>query len=343
MGLAHDQYHKDNILPSGKTTQEIKQFCQKYNSFDKISNNTQSLEAPKFVIFIKDLIERLSIEELVPEHDLSKNKNAIIYSIANLAQYIIAGDDLLDNYFAEKNEENHEIFIKDLAKFAFIPWQVQKYFKNLPGNINKNIIKTISKFQEVVNLELEIRKNPQDVSIKELLNFTDLRNSNFNLFYSILAPFIKKEINKDVLEFLKKYVIIDTILDDLVDLISDFKSDNFNIIVFLYRKNIPNFKINNSKVLLNRLIESNTFDMAYDLAIESANRAILSLAEYSGEFFDYLRELVNSSIEGLKIFKKNNYFRIYKDDLSKYENICKLLLKPHPWSVISFNDFYKKK
>ncbi|MCP4763303.1 MAG: hypothetical protein GY870_16130 [archaeon] len=322
---------------------DIRNFCNNYNTFDISSIDGPFIinkKTPKFVVLISDIMEKLSENELNHNLDLNKNKKSIRYMISNLTNYIISGDNLLDSYFQEKTYENFEIFQKDLAKFALIPWQVQKYGKNLPGNLNKKVIKMILNFQEVAKLELDLRKNPSGFSLEKLLKFTELRNNNFFLFHSVLAPFIKEEINQKIVDFLKKYVIIDSILDDIVDVISDFNSNNFNILLFLLKKEEPLLEIPNSSFLINVLIEKKIFDFVYNLAFEYADSAFSIIEEYSSDLFDYFRFIINGSIEGIKVFKKYNYFEKFSDKEKKYEDFLALVLKPHPWSVFSFTEIF---
>jgi len=323
---------------------EIKSFSETFNLLDMLKTKHKSItkkKSPRFSVLIKDCIDKMSKEELDPEYNITENQDTILNLVVFLNDLIQTGDRLFDSYFHEKSFDNLEEFIEKTTKLVLIPWQVQKYLKKLPFDETEAIIQTIMNLRDAAKMEVYLRKNPAEITAYQLIEFTEHRNGDFILFYSFLSPFLEKNLRFYVLEFFKKYVILDNLLDDMTDVYKDYKDKTFNILLWsLQNKNIK-LDFIDSKDLKKALIEEGVYDFVYDLAMQYANLALSVFGDKQSRFIDYMRFLVEGSMAGLKIFKKYDYFEYLLDNPKKHEDITNLLLKPYPWSTTSFERVFR--
>ncbi|MFX1340479.1 MAG: hypothetical protein ACFFDK_17860 [Promethearchaeota archaeon] len=330
----------------GKSHKEIKKYSERYGLLDVINTKYGSLNETKisrFVILINDFIEKLAPNELNSSLNLTHYKRYIIKVVNILSNYIRIGDNLLDSFYLERTNENYKKFLRELATLAISSWNIQTYFKKLPIDGNKLVLKALFNIKEVAEMEDSLRENPRKISDKQLINFTLKRNSDFFLYYSFLTPFIAKEVNEIVFKFLNNYVILDNLLDDMTDLYVDNRNRNFNILLLDLKVKNPTFKGKIYKDLINELIENRVYQNIFSLFKKHYDLATNSIANYHSRFFEYLRFLLNGSFEGFNLFKKNNYFVfLLNSEPNIHKHICELLFKPYPWSTISYEIIFTK-
>lgn len=325
----------------GYSYNEIKNYSEEYGLFDIINTKYGSFNERRFVILINDFIEKLTVNELNSNLSLPYHKRNIIKVVSILSEYIRVGDNLLDSFYVERTHENYKRFIRNLASLAISSWNIQTYFKKFPVDGNKLVLKALFNIKEVAEMEASLKENPRKISTNQLINFTEKRNSDFFLYYSFLTPFIKAEINEIVIAFLKNYVILDNLLDDMTDIYPDYRNNNFNILLLELKIKNLNFEGKEYVGLISELIENKVYDNIFNLFKKHYDLASNIITNYHSRFFEYLRFLLDGCHKGFNLFKKNNYFiQVLKENPDKHKNICDLLFKPYPWTIISYNEIF---
>jgi len=278
---------------------EIKTFSDKYNLLSVLETKYGPLthnNLPRFCVLIKDCIDKASKEELNSEYDIAEYEDTILNLVEYFNELIQTVDGLLDAYFIEKSYDNLEKFIEKTSRIALIPWQSQKYLKRLPFDVTKNIIQNLMNLREAARMEVHFRKNPTKLSENRLMEFTEQRNGDFFLFFSFLTPFLERNFRSKVILFLKRYVLLDNMLDDISDVYQDYKDQAFNVLLWKLQSQRIKLDFEESKDLKNALIRNGIYDFVYDLAIQNANLATLVFEKGEGNFVNYLKFLVQGCI-----------------------------------------------
>ena len=137
--------------------------------------------------------------------------------------------------------------------------------------------------------------------------------------------------------YLKHYLELLFVCQELLDLKQDIKENNFNLIVWLYKcihkKEKLNLK-NYHKILL----ESKVYDLLLSVVDESAQKtsiALLEIEKHNKKLYKLLSLYFDGIVEGLDVFLRHRFLRNQK--LEKAEKIKELVLNPHPWEETRFN------
>ncbi|MFX1237574.1 MAG: hypothetical protein ACFFAS_09915 [Promethearchaeota archaeon] len=326
------------------TQTKIKIFSDKYNLIDLVNEKLGSVvhnNNSRFTILVADLIDHLSSDDIKFQSDLLKHKKALFKSINYISDFITTGDALIDSFFYTSSKDNYELYINNLATLAFIPWKIQKYLIELPFNANKSVIEALSSIRECVKKEISLKESPRIMEDEELFQFLQCRNSDFFLYFGFLSPFINNHTKLLIKHFLELYVVLDTILDDMTDVCQDYLNNNVNLLLLELRVKDTNSNYTTYSELINALINRDIYGSLIDLIHKYYNLILKLLGDRNDQLSKYLKFLANGCIEGIRIFKNNEYFIKDIVNQKKHQAVCKFLFKPYPWTVISYDEVFR--
>jgi len=247
--------------------------------------------------------------------------------ISFLANISHSADDLKDTIVLSTNNK--------INKIQLLLTQYEKMDKFLNAlSLKYDSIK--KGFQEGIELfkREEILRLKKKVSNKDICEILEMGSPDFHIYNGLLSQICPK-LRKKILLFLKEYALVDLILDHISDIERDFINGSFNPILFLLKSKINNVK---GDKLPYQLAKSKTYDFFIDICFERSEKA-MSLLDNKSSIYRLLKFYINGEIEGLKLFKKYNYFLDFPDR----EKIIYLILKPHPWERYAFEEvFYNK-
>ena len=203
------------------------------------------------------------------------------------------------------------------------------------------MLKSLVDLKDCVKIEMQLKEKPIRMDENDLMNFILKKNSDFFLYYSLLSPFLNNRFKDIIFEYLRHYVVLDMILDDLTDIYLDYQNNNTNLLILELKLKNPNVNYKNYTELIAAIINHDIFKSIFSLFKKHYNSIKSLVGGLKSPLMDYLNFLADGCSEGVRLFEKYKYFIMYITDYEKHKGICQLLFKPYPWTVIFYEEIFK--